>query len=215
VKLRIYLLNALILVAGISNTMLAQGHGALEDAPLDDPHAMHRQQTAVARASGAADVEVPDGLGLVDRFGERVDLRGDVIGNRIAVVNFVYTSCTTVCPVTSSIFSMLQTRLESELGREVALITITVDPARDTPHRMRSYAKNFAPRDGWSWLTGDKGSVDAALRAFGAYTPSFEDHPAMVLVGDARTGQWVRLYGFPSPEAIETHVRELLKARAS
>jgi len=144
-----------------------------------------------------------------------VSLRDQVVGDRIAVVNFAYTNCATVCPVTSSIFSMLQNRLDGLLGEEVTLITITVDPARDNPHRLQEYAKNFNPDDSWYWLTGDKGSVDAALKAFGAYTPAFEDHPAMVLIGDPQNGTWYRLYGFPAPEAIEGRVRELLHHRSS
>ena len=230
VMFRVFLLTAVTLLAGLSVSVPAQGHDSVGEASAQDPHAMHRaqaaeagsdpharhrQQAAAAEGTSEAEVEVPAGLQLVNRFGENVDLRADVIGDRVVAVNFVYTSCTTVCPVTSSIFGLLQDRLESELGTEVALITITVDPARDSSHRMMSYAKNFSPQEGWSWLTGDKGSVDAALRAFGAYTPSFEDHPAMVLVGDAASGRWIRLYGFPAPEEIEQRVRQLLHARAS
>ncbi len=194
-----------------------QAHGASTAMPsIDggDPHAHHQQQAAES-GSKLASVEVPEGLLLTNQMDEQVDLLRDVIGDRVAVVNFVYTSCTTVCPVTSTIFSMVQKDLDGRMGKEVVLVTITVDPARDTPQRLRSYAKNFAPGEAWSWLTGDNGMVESALRAFGAYTVAFEDHPAMVLVGDAESSTWYRLYGFPAPQAIESKVAELLNNRNS
>jgi protein SCO1/2 len=180
-----------------------------------DPHAHHKQAAAAQAQSTAARVDLPDSAPLLNQFGEPVDFPADVIGDRVAVVNFVYTSCTTVCPVTSSIFSMVQRHLGEQVGEDVALVTITVDPIRDTPHRLQSFSKNFNPGSGWSWLTGEKRDVDRVLDAFGAYTVSFEDHPAMVMVGDESRGTWYRLYGFPAPEAIESRVRKLLQARES
>ncbi|MDH3449971.1 MAG: SCO family protein [Gammaproteobacteria bacterium] len=211
-------------LAGAGAQPSADGHATHEHAnhepatlpsiAADDPHAQHKQQAA-AGGSKLASVRLPEGLVLTNQKGEQVDLRRDVIGDRVAVVNFVYTNCTTVCPVTSTIFSMLQKNLDRRLGKEVVLVTLTVDPARDTPHRLRSFAKNFAPGEAWSWLTGDNGTVESALRAFGAYAANFEDHPAMVLVGDAANSTWYRLYGFPAPEAIESKIDELLNDRTS
>lgn len=193
----------------------AQHQMAAVAAGEDDPHAAHKAAAAAAAKVAQAEIDLPDGLSMLNRFGEAVDLREDVIGDKIVVINFVYTSCTTVCPVVSSIFSMVQNRLSGIMNKDVALITVTVDPTRDTPHRLSLFAKNFNPGAGWSWLTGDKKTVDKALNAMGAYTPNFEDHPAMVLIGDDSKSEWYRFYGFPAPEAIESRVRELLNNRSS
>ena len=64
-----------------------------------------------------------------------------------------------------------------------------------------------------SWLTGKKPTVEDVLIGVGAYSPSFEDHPSMVLVGDGRTGQWSRFFGFPSPDRIIEQVNVLQAAR--
>lgn len=181
----------------------------------DDPHAAHKAAAAAAAKVAQAEIDLPDGLSMLNRFGEAVDLRQDVIGDKIVAINFVYTNCTTVCPVISSIFTMVQDRLSGVMDKEIALITVTVDPTRDTPHRLSSFSKSFKPGAGWSWLTGDKKTVDKALSAMGAYTPNFEDHPAMVLIGDDSKSEWYRFYGFPAPEVIETKVRELLSNRSS
>ena len=181
----------------------------------DDPQVQHKTSAASAAKVAMADIDLPDDLSMLNQFGNQVDLREDVIGNKIVAINFVYTTCTTVCPVVSTIFSMVQNRLIERMNKDIALITITVDPTRDTPHRLMSYSKNFNPGAGWSWLTGDKKTVDKALSAMGAYTPNFEDHPAMVLIGDDSKSEWFRFYGFPAPNAIESKLRELLGNRSS
>ena len=159
----------------------------------------HHAPEAVAPASAKVALsEAP----LLDQGGKRVRLAQDVIGERIAVVNFIYTSCTTVCPVSSATFAQLQKRLGAALGKEVVLVSITVDPLRDTPQRLREYGARYHAAEGWTWLTGAKRDVDSVLKGFGAYTPNFEDHPATVLVGDARGGPWTRFFGFPSVDEL-------------
>ena len=158
--------------------------------------------TTSAAAPSTTKVVLRD-VPLVDATGKRLRLAQDVIGERIAVVNFIYTSCTTVCPVSSATFQQLQQRLAaSSLGKEVVLVSITVDPLRDTPQRLREYAGRYEAREGWVWLTGTKPDVDSVLKGFGAYSPRFEDHPLMVLIGDARGGPWTRFFGFPSVDEL-------------
>jgi protein SCO1 len=173
-------------------------------------HAGHQAQAA----PGAAKVVLADAP-LIDQTGRRVRLAQDVIGGRIAIVNFIYTTCTTVCPVSSATLSQVQERLGEALGKDVVLVSITVDPVRDTPERMREYAARYGARQGWTWLTGAKRDIDAGLRGFGAYAPNYDDHPAMVLVGDGAAGRWVRFFGFPSAEELLARARALVAARAA
>jgi protein SCO1 len=172
-------------------------------------HDEHSQHAAPAPAPSAAKV-VLRAEPLVDTSGKRVGLAKDVVGNRIAVVNFIYTTCTTVCPVSSATFQQLQGKLGAALGKEVVLISISVDPLRDTPERLRDFSGRYEARAGWTWLTGAKSDVDAVLKGFGAYTPNFEDHAAMVLVGDA--SGWTRFNGFPSVEQLLARVQALRAA---
>ena len=72
---------------------------------------------------------------------------------------------------------------------------------RDTPARLKEYAARYGAGPGWTWLTGPKPQVDEVLQVFGAYTPNFVEHPPLVMVGDAKTGKWIRFYGFPEPRA--------------
>ena len=168
--------------------------------------------TTSAAAPSTTKVVLRD-VPLVDATGKRLRLAQDVIGERIAVVNFIYTSCTTVCPVSSATFQQLQQRLGASLGKEVVLVSITVDPLRDTPQRLREYGARYRAAEGWTWLTGAKPDVDGALKGFGAYTPNFEDHPATVLVGDARAGKWTRFFGFPSVDDLVARIEAMQLAR--
>ena len=95
------------------------------------------------------------------------------------------------------------------------MISLSVDPGRDTPPRLKNYAEKLGARDGWVWLTGDRRTITEVLREFGAYTPNFTDHPSMVLVGDGKSGKWIRFVGFPSATQIVNKVDEFSLARAT
>lgn len=152
---------------------------------------------------------------LVDHDGRGVNVQRDVIGDRIVVVSFVYTSCTTVCPLVASVFSDLQTRLGERVGRDVTLVTITVDPLRDTPAQLKAYAGRFGAGPGWRWLTGAPVAVNELLKGLGAYAPDFTQHPQMVLVGDGTTGRWTRFSGLPDSRRLAEHVRGLDATRSA
>lgn len=211
----------------IRRTCLSLAAAALVAAPAlaHDAHMHHAMQEhhpashahhagASAAAPAGADVELSQAP-LLDVSGKRVQLARDVLAGRIAVVNFVYTHCTTVCPVTSATFELLQRKLGDALGRDVVLVSITVDPLRDTPWRLREFASRYDAGAGWHWLTGAKPDVDEVLKGFGAYTPDFADHPAMVLVGMPGSQQWTRFLGFPSVEQLLSRVTALQAERSA
>jgi protein SCO1/2 len=150
----------------------------------------------------------------VDQRGNPVKFQSEAIGGRIVVIDFIYTRCTTVCPVLSQVLALVQDGLGDRLnGRDIRLVSISVDPAADTPERLNAFAVRFGAGPAWRWLTGRKHDIDRVLDGLGAYTPDFADHPSMVLVGDGRDGGWTRFYGFPSPDLILTKINELVARR--
>jgi protein SCO1/2 len=179
-----------------------------------DDHSKHQQHAAAADAKPSTVKVRYDESVLTDQHGKTHKLRSDVIGDRIVVVDFVYTTCTTVCPVLSAAMAQVQGSLDAKAMEEVRLVTITVDPARDTPARMKEYGDRYGAKPGWLWLTGPTGRVNEVLKGFGAYATSFEDHPPLVLVGDARTGNWIRFFGFTDPKLVVAKVQELRAERA-
>jgi len=163
-------------------------------------------------ASAASDVKLRDEL-LVNQHGDAVRFVSDVVRDQIVVMDFVYTTCTTVCPVLSVIFQQVQAGLGDRLGTDVRLISVSVDPVRDTPQRLKRYAEGLQAHPDWVWLTGEKTTVDEVLRGLGAYSPNFEDHPSIVLIGDPQSGTWKRFFGFPGPDKILAVVDEMTMAR--
>jgi protein SCO1/2 len=195
------------LKAVITALLLTTGSFALAD---EDPHAKHRammKHKDPEPAAEFADIDLRNAL-LLNQDGQEVRFVSDVIGDNIVVMDFVYTTCTTVCPVLTALFTQVQTQLGDDLGNDVVMVSMTVDATRDTPARLKAYATKHRVQEGWTWLTGPKQSMDDVLTGLGAFSVSFEDHPAMVIVGDGRTGEWKRMFGFPNPDRIMKVVNE-------
>jgi len=201
------------LITSLLTLVLAIPAGAIAD---EDPHAKHRamMKQKSEPALESADVDLRD-RPLLTQDGDEVLFVSDVIGDNIVVMDFVYTTCTTICPVLSAIFTQVQGKLGEQVGDDVVLVSMSVDPIRDTPQRLKAYSAKHRAGDSWLWLTGAKPVVDEVLVGVGAYTTNFEDHPTMVLIGDGRTGEWKRLFGFPNPDRIASVVNEMRARRES
>ncbi|MDH3865366.1 MAG: SCO family protein [Gammaproteobacteria bacterium] len=201
------------LITSLLTLVLTIPAGAIAD---EDPHAKHRamMKQKPEPALESADVDLRD-RPLLTQDGEEVLFVSDVIGDNIVVMDFVYTTCTTICPVLSAIFTQVQGKLGEQVGDDVVLVSMSVDPIRDTPQRLKAYSAKHRAGDSWLWLTGAKPVVDEVLVGVGAYTTNFEDHPTMVLIGDGRTGEWKRLFGFPNPDRIVSVVNEMRARRES
>jgi len=163
-----------------------------------------------AAATNVVDLDVPD-VELVDQNNEPGRFVSDVVGDHVAAITFTFTNCTTICPVIDGIFLGVQDRIAEDLGRERILVSVTVDPANDIPERLKARAEELNAKPGWSFLTGDKETVNRLLRALEVYTPDIWDHPPTVFVVDGRRGVWTRLNGFPSPDKI-TEVMDQYRA---
>lgn len=182
---------------------------ALAAAPAR-PHQAHAHGQATAPTAGKP-VKLTDSL-LQDQDGRSLRLATDAVADKVVAVTFVFTHCVDTCPLVSHTFSQVQEMLGPLLEDRVRLISLTVDPARDTPARLKQYASQFVARPGWLWLTGDQASMKQALQDFGVYAASPENHPSIIVIGDPRTGRWTRLYSIDSPQQVLSRVNELLAA---
>ncbi|MBI5905090.1 MAG: SCO family protein [Deltaproteobacteria bacterium] len=174
---------------------------------------------AGGKAGGEEKVESrPVQVKLVDRTlltqdGKPVRFRTDVVGDRIVVIDTFFTTCGLICPILGAILMELQEKVGDRLGGEVALVSISVDPGTDIPPRLKAYAEQWEARPGWIFLTGGKPDVDQVLSGLGLYAANFAEHPSTFLVGDGKTGEWTRFYGFATPEQLMEKVTELTGKR--
>ena len=145
-------------------------------------------------------------LKLVDQDGKRVDLYDDLMKDKIVVINSFFATCTGSCPMMAKTFQHVQEQLGDRLGRDVWLISLTVDPEVDTPEVLKKYAAQWNARPGWKFLTGSQEEVAAALKKIGQYVDDRETHKNLILVGNDRTGLWKKLFGLAKAADIQASV---------
>ena len=164
-----------------------------------DPHAHHHHMAPeITRVVG--DYKAP-AVRLVRDDGKAVSLVDELNDGRPVVLAFIYTSCTTVCPLTSATLSELQGKLGAARD-SVHLMSISIDPEQDTPARLHEYAKKFGAGPAWNHYTGTLAASAAAQRAFGVYRGNKMDHVPATLVRASPGAQWVRLEGFATVEQL-------------
>ena len=172
----------------------------------------HEHGTQPAAAAMTRPVKLTE-TQLLDQDGHKLRLASDAVAGKVVVVTFVYTNCTDTCPMVSQTFAQVQEQLGALMEDRVRLLSLTVDPARDTPARLKEYAASFQPKRGWLWLTGEQAKVTEAQHAFGVTIRNPENHPAQILVGDPKSGRWTRLYDIDQPRQVIAKVKEFLAAR--
>lgn len=150
-------------------------------------------------------------LPLVTQEGKTVRFFSDVLENRVVLISGFYTECRTVSPRQNLALSRLQDLLGDRLGRDVRMISITIDPLRDTPERLAPYARVFHPRPGWVFLSGKPENVNWVNYRLGQYTEDIETHPGVYLLGNTRTGLWMKVSPQASTQDLHRQIEKLLK----
>jgi protein SCO1 len=154
-------------------------------------------------------------LELVNQDGNKVKFGSDVVGDKVAVIIPFYTTCTTAFPILIFMFTRLQEALGERLGKDVVLVSVSVDPRTDIPLRLKAYARRQKAKPGWVFLSGDRNNLGQVLLGVGVlFSPNLEDHNhiPITLVGSARS-DWRRFHGFPSPEQILAEIDKSMAGR--
>jgi protein SCO1/2 len=166
---------------------------------------------AAVHASGDS-MRLPD-VELLDQDGRKVRFYTDLVKGKTVAINFIFTTCTTICPPLGATFARVQRDLGERAGRDVHFISISVDPAVDTPERLKAWGAKFHAGPGWTFLTGAKPQVDELLRALAASTARPQDHSPTVLVGNDARGQWTRTYGLAKPSVLVKLINDAAEGR--
>lgn len=154
---------------------------------------------------------VPDVM-LVRQDDKRVSLPREMNDGRPVVLNFIFTTCGSICPLMSQVLGQFQRELGAE-SAHVHLMSISIDPEEDTPPRLREYARQFGAGPGWNHYTGTLAASQTAQRAFDVYRGDKMSHTPVTLVRAAPGQPWLRIDGFVTPDQLLMHYRQLLGAR--
>jgi protein SCO1 len=146
---------------------------------------------------------------LVTQHSETVAFYSDVLHDKVVLINFIFTQCADACPTQTARLAEVQSLLADVLGHGVLLVSISVDPEHDTPRVLSEYAARFGARDGWLFLTGAKADVDDVLRRLGQLAPVREAHTTLFLLGNAKTGHWIKVHPDAGPDQIARQLRRL------
>jgi protein SCO1/2 len=146
---------------------------------------------------------VPD-VTLVNQEGKKVKLLSLINSGKPVMLDFIYGTCTTICPVLSAGFTNLQSKFGQDAQHKVQLISVTIDPEYDTPAIMKDYLKRFRAKPGWDFLTGSREDIDRVMRAFNAYVPNKMSHYPLTLLKAPNSDHWIRIYGMVGMSVLMT-----------
>lgn len=182
--------------------------------------ALNGQHAACCAAPAAAPDAIVDVGGMKIPNVELLTQDGDtvhfyeLIRGKTVAINFVFTTCTTICPPMGANFVRVKQLLENRVGKDLVMLSVSIDPAVDTPERLKAWQAKFSPGAGWTMLTGTKTNVDRLLKALKVYTAVKEDHSPILLVGRDGDDNWIRTNGLAEPEKIAQIIGNYLPATA-
>jgi protein SCO1/2 len=191
------------------------------------PAGAQRYAVAHAQEPPAAGASAPPGIPSYQRFVRRytvpnvtlIDLNGAkvpiaaVLGSETTLfLNFIFTSCSSICPVMSAVFAEVQRQLAHERAR-VHMLSISIDPLNDDPEALRAYARKHGAGPNWRFLTGDVSSIDAVQKAFEAYRGNKMSHAPLTLLRASPRRPWVRIEGLVSAADLIAEYRRALSER--
>ncbi|AXS81049.1 SCO family protein [Dechloromonas sp. HYN0024] len=186
-----------------------------DEKAMDEHHHHHHHHDHGAAAPGSSPVvrsqvayELP-AVKLVRHDGQSVSLTKELDDGRPVILNFIYTSCTAICPVSSQIMSSVQSQM-AKLSLNAHLVSFSIDPEFDTPDRLRKYAKSYDAKSQWHFYTGSAQSSIAVQKAFDAYRGDKMNHLPVTFIRQAPGKPWVRLEGFATPERIVQEYQALV-----
>jgi protein SCO1 len=152
-------------------------------------------------AKGLSAPAIPD-VEAFDQDGKPLRFYTDLIKGKTVMLNFVFTSCTYVCRMQGANFSRLQAALGRRLGADISLVSVSLDPQRDTPERLKSWGAKYGARPGWTMVTGAKPEMDRLLRALTGDASGVTEHSSVLFMGDYERGIWIRADSLDDPARL-------------
>ena len=188
--------------------MIAQVDQAVDKS---DPHWHHRQMLTKKQDYKRSEHSYTlPGLPLVAMDGEETSLQEALDSDQPVMLNFIFTTCTTICPVLSATFSQVQEQMGEEV-QDIKMISITIDPEYDTPEKLQAYAKRFNAGSQWQFYTGDLSDIISIEKAFNVYRGTKMSHEPTTFIRSDKDASWVRIDGIASADDVLKEYRRVVQ----
>ena len=148
-------------------------------------------------------------LPVVTHDGRTLRFYDDLIKDKIVVINFIYTSCANICPLTTARLAEVKDRLGDAVGRDIFFYSITLDPVMDGPEVLAKYAETYKAGPGWLFLTGKPEDIELIRHKLGERSRVLSEHRNDVMLGNDRTGEWGRDSAFSDIEQLAATIRNM------
>jgi protein SCO1/2 len=184
------------------------GPAAWAQSMADHSHHHGHEMAAGAAKRSVESYKVP-ALDLVRQDGKPASLPAELDDGRPVMLNFIYTSCTAICPLTTQVFSQVQEKLGADKAT-LHMVSISIDPEYDTPARLTEFARKHQAGAQWQFYTGSREASVAVQKSFNAYRGDKMNHVPITYLRAAPGKPWVRLDGMRSPDDLVKEYRALL-----
>jgi protein SCO1 len=149
---------------------------------------------------------------LINQNNQPVHFFDDLLRGKTVLINLMFTTCAGICPAMTANLQKVQGLLGDRVGKDMNMISLTVDPVTDTPEALKSYTAKFNVKPGWHFLTGSKADVDVVLRKLRGYVDDKNQHNSILMIGNVETGEWMKMLAMSKPSEI---VEKALKIAGS
>jgi len=204
---------ALIILCVVCRTAVAQATGGGRTGQASAQGVTSAPKAATADESSAR-TYFTDVL-LVNQDGQKMRFYSDLLQGKVVIINSFFGTCQGSCLPMNRNLEKVQEALGDKVGKEVRIISISVDPETDTPARLKDYAAKLHAKPGWYFLTGDRQNVEFALRKLGQYVSDKQDHLNIIIIGNERTGLWKKAFGLARSDELVKVVESVLNDQPS
>jgi protein SCO1/2 len=177
---------------------------------------------AALLASGSAPVPAPRNPQhlpnpvLTTEQGKKVHFFDDLVEGRNVVIQFMYTRCDGICPATTGNLLRVHRALADRIGRDLFIVSISLDPERDSPAALARHAAQLGNKRGWTFVTGRRADLEALRKRLGARDPDpvvdadRTQHSGLLVVGNERLDRWCMISGLSPPSAIVRSIENVI-----
>jgi protein SCO1 len=179
------------------------------DASPESIAASLREIPAQKNTKKSTTAEYFSNLPVLDQRSQKKPFYDSYIRDQLVLIDFIFTRCKDICPVTTQKFARVQKLLPGHPAENVRLISITVDPEHDSPGELLKFISEQGIVPGWSFLTGKKENIDWINYRLGGFTEEPQQHNTVIIVGNDQTGDWRKLPPDREAEEILQQLDEL------